>query len=196
MSPSQFLAHLESLSAYLPRRICVRCVVIATLHRAQLRHQLEEGEQLAPQTSNLDKRAPWGRFHTTHESSQNKPVSSVTEPCWEGWGVLGRTTVLAQVPAPLVCPPQGYIDKAGWSVSFELSGSTCLCPAHPAALTSPRDGSSEIVLLPRGFINQSFYGDGSYRMPAPRQSKGKETRRETEAWPKWGSKMTIFVQWG
>ena len=67
---------------------------------------------------------------------------------------------------PLVCPQQGYVDKVGWSVSFELSGSTCPCPAHPAALTSPRDGSSEIVLLPRGLINQSFYGDGSHRMSA------------------------------
>ena len=53
---------------------------------------------------------------------------------WGGW--WGRTMSWPRFQ-PLVCPRQGYVDKAGWAVSFELSGSTCPCPDRPVALTGP-----------------------------------------------------------
>lgn len=89
--------------------------LVATLHRAQLRHQLREVSspyRHLTWTSVL----PLGVFTRLMSLSQNKPVSSVTRALLGRVGVLGENHVWPQVQPLGSATPQGYVDKAGWSV--------------------------------------------------------------------------------
>lgn len=131
--------------------------------------------------------------------SQNKPVSSSAT-----WG----DSVLAWSPAAGLpsrhSPRQGCADKAGASAEgcqFRAVRLDEPLPCSSHGPHKPRYGSSRIVLLPNGVINQSFYRDGSHktscftvRVKRERKKGGGEGDKGLGS--KRRSKTTIFVQRG
>lgn len=68
-------------------------------------------------------------------------------------------------PPPL---PTGRLSAPSW---------TSRSPSHPHGPHQLRYGSSEIILLPHGVINQSLYRDGSHKTPTS-LSKGKKEKKK------------------